>query len=280
MKVISVLCTAVLLCFSALAAAQTVVPLEMWNRSIPALHASVNGHAGFFLFDTGGGISVIDKQIAQASGCTPWGRVTGFRMTGERLDFQRCDNVTFDIGGVHANVPTAGLFDVDKLTKGSPHVDGSLALDIFAGKAVTLDVGARTLTIETPASLARRIRVAMEIPVSIVRDSGGAGLGFDVGVPTPRGMAWMELDSGMDGPFVIADHVAPLFGLQPDLKTPQPVNFTLGKNVPLKGTAITAKLIMDGNIGKEFFSKWAVTFDLKRNRVWVAPTSARDEAIR
>lgn len=58
MKVIAVLWTAVLSCVSALATAQTVVPLEMWNRSIPALHASVNGHAGFFLFDTGGDITV------------------------------------------------------------------------------------------------------------------------------------------------------------------------------------------------------------------------------
>lgn len=89
---------------------------------ILAFHANVNGHEGFFLFDTGGGISVINPEFAKVSGCTPWGQVTGFRMTGERMDFQRCDNAAFDVLGVHLKTPIAGVFDIMTL---APKTGGS-----------------------------------------------------------------------------------------------------------------------------------------------------------
>jgi hypothetical protein len=236
----------------------------------------VNGREGFFLFDTGGGVSVIRPEFAKASGCTPWGQVTGFRMTGERMDFPRCDDVTFDVAGRQLKAPIAGVFDIMALApNASPRLDGSLALDIFAGQVVTLDVAARTLTIETPESLRARVRHATEIPARVVRDAEGVALSVDAGVPTPSGMAWMEMDSGNDGSFVIADHVAPLFHLQPGVKQPQSVALTLGGGIQVDGTARTGNLIMDGNLGEQFFPKWRVTFDLATNRVWVSPAVAQ-----
>jgi Aspartyl protease len=123
----------------AVAEAQTTIPLTLFMGKIPAFHARVNGHEGFFLFDTGGGTSVLSPEFAHYSGCTPWGRVTGFRMTGERIDLRRCDNAAFDVAGLHLKTPTAGVFDIMTLApKTAPHLDGSLALDIFAGQVLTL----------------------------------------------------------------------------------------------------------------------------------------------
>lgn len=257
----------------AVATAQTTVPLELYMGTIPAFHANVHGREGFFLFDTGGGVSVISPEFAKASGCTPWGQVTGFRMTGEREDFPRCDDVTFDVAGVPLKAPIAGVFDIMALApKTGPRLDGSLGLDIFAGRVVTLDVAARTLTIETPESLRARVRQATEIPVRVVRDAEGVALSVDAGVPTPSGMAWMEMDSGNDGSFVIANHVASLFHVQPGQKQAQPVALTLGTGIHVDGTARTGNLIMDGNIGEQFFSKYRVTFDLATSRLWVSPS--------
>jgi hypothetical protein len=273
MKIVANLCLGF---SSVVAGAQTTIPLTLFMGKIPAFHASVNGHEGFFLFDTGGGTSVVSPEFSRFSGCTPWGQVTGFRMTGERIDFRRCDNAVFDVAGTHLKAPTAGVFDIMTLApKTTPHLDGSLALDIFAGQVVTLDVSGRTLTIETPESLQARIGNAKEVPARMVRDAEGAALSVDAGVPTAKGMAWMELDSGNDGSFAIGNHIAPLFDLQPDGKEAQPVSFMLGGGIPVKGTARTRNLIMDGNIGEQFFPLWAVTFDLNSGRVWVSPTRAR-----
>jgi hypothetical protein len=261
---------------SVVAEGQTTIPLTLFMGKIPAFHASVNGHEGFFLFDTGGGTSVLGPEFVRFSGCTPWGQVTGFRMTGERIDLRRCDNAAFDVAGAHLKTSTAGVFDIMALApKTTPHLDGSLALDIFAGQVVTLDVSGRTLTIETPKSLHARIRNAKEVPARLVRDAEGAALSVAVGVPTPKGMAWMELDSGNDGSFAIGNHIAALFDLRPNGKEAQPVSFMLGGGIPVKGTARTSNLIMDGNLGEQFFPLWAVTFDLKAGRVWVSPIRAR-----
>jgi len=277
MKLVMTVAVVFILNFLApIAAAQTTIPLTLFMGKIPALHASVNGHEGFFLFDTGGGTSVLSPDFARFSGCTPWGQMTGFRMTGERLDMRRCDNVAFNVAGAHLKTPSAGVFDIMTMApKTAPHLDGSLGLDIFAGQVVTLDVSARTVTIETPHSLRTRIRNAKEVPARLVRDAEGAALSVAAAVPTAKGLAWMELDSGNDGSFEIANHVAPLFDLQPDRKESQPISFMLGGLIPVKGTARTSNLIMDGNIGEQFFPLWAVTFDLKAGRVWIASSSAR-----
>src|SRR3954462_11480201 len=58
--------------------------------------AKVQGHEGLFLFDTGGGISYISPSFAQTIGCKPWGQITGFMLTGQRLDMSRCDGLSFD----------------------------------------------------------------------------------------------------------------------------------------------------------------------------------------
>jgi hypothetical protein len=276
MRVLVTLYVVLVACFSTAAAQPAVIPLEMYMEKIPAFHAKVNGQEGFFLLDTGGGVSVISPEFAKATGCTPWGQVTGFRMTGQRMDFQRCDNLTFDVAGKHLKAPIAGVFDIKTLApKTAPPLDGSLALDIFAGQVLTLDVSARTLTIETPQTLKTRLSHATEIPARLVRDAEGVALSVDVGVPTASGLAWMEMDSGNDGSFVVANHIAPFFHLQPDGKTPQPLAFTLGGSIPVEGTARTGDLIMDGNLGEQFFLKWAVTFDLKNDRVWVSSAGAR-----
>lgn len=250
----------------------TVIPLENYLAAQKALHASVNGHEGLFLFDTGEGVSTISPAFAKKIGCEPWGRVTGFRMSGERLDFQRCDNLRFKVPGANLSAPIVGVFDIMALLpKDVPELDGALGLDIFAGRIVTIEPHANRLIIETPQSLAARIRHAKEIPARLVRDAEGVALAIDAGVPTAKGLAWMELDTGNGGTLVIGKHIAPLFGLKPDAKKPQPVSFMLTNGVHVSGTARTPDLIMDGNISNQFLKDWNLTLDLAHGRAWFVP---------
>lgn len=252
----------------------TTIKLEPYLGTALAIRAEVNGHTGLFLFDTGEGVSTISSEFAKTIGCIPWGRITGFRMTGGRLDFPRCDKIQFKTAGETLTAPIAGVFDIMTLLPAdSPHLDGSLGLDILAGRAITYDQSSGLLILESAASLKKRTRNAKEIPVRLVRDAEGVALAVDAGVPTPLGMAWMELDSGNGGTFVIASHLASLFHLDPDSKEPQPVKFAIAGGIPVEGKARTPDMIMDGNIAAQFFKKWVLTLDLASGRAWLTPNA-------
>jgi hypothetical protein len=105
-----------------------------------------------------------------------------------------------------------------------------------------------------------------------VREAGGVALAVEVAVPTPEGMAWMELDSGNGGATVIGKHLAHLFKLDPGKKEPQPASFKIAGGIPVEGMArVNDTLIMDGNIGTRFLLNWDLTLDLSKGRAWLAP---------
>jgi hypothetical protein len=254
------------------AAAQAVIPLEPYLRSQSVVRAAVHGHVGTFLFDTGEGVSTISPAFAKDIGCQPWGRITGFRMTGERLDLPHCDEVTFELSGQSMCAPAVGLLDIMALLgPDAPRVDGSFGLDLFAGRVITL-VPRKAIIVESAASLASRLASARELPIRLVRDSEGIALSVNGAVRTTAGTAWMELDTGNGGSLIVANHIAPLLGLGTDLSTPTPARFELANGIVVEGAARTRDLTMDGNIGAQFLNAWALTLDLDRGRAWLSPT--------
>lgn len=273
-----VIATAFVLCaltVQASAASQPdVVPLGLFLGSAPTVDAVVWGREGMFLFDTGGGITAISPALAKAMGCEPWGNITGFRMRGDRLDLPRCDKVDVEIGKATYTAPTAAVFDIMTLVpKGSPQVDGAVGLDIFAGQAITIEASSNHLIVETPASLRARTRHLFDQQIRIVRDAQGVALTVDLGVPTEKGVVWMEMDTGNDDPaIVLSKSTAPLLGVDPANPAPQPIHVELAPGIVLQGNAhVVDNLIMDGNIGVKFLKAWNITLDLKHGKAWLAP---------
>jgi hypothetical protein len=129
----------------------------------------------------------------------------------------------------------------------------------------------QSIVLESSASLTLRIANARELPIRIVRDVEGIALSVDAAVRTPAGMAWMELDGGNGGSTVIANHIAPLLGLESDVSTAQPVSFELGNGIRFEGMARTRDLIMDGDFSAQFLNNWVLTLDLLHQRAWMAP---------
>jgi hypothetical protein len=204
-------------------------------------------------------------------GCNLWGQITGFTLVGQRLDMQHCDGLSFEVEGHSFGAPSSGVFDLMKfMPPNVPRIDGSIGLDVFAGRAVTLSLAQRKLIVESTSSLAARARAGKEIPIRIQREAGGVSLSVYVAVPTSAGMAWMELDSGNGGANVIGKHLAALMKLDPDKKEPQPASFMIAGGIPVEGMArVNEKLIMDGNIGTRFLINWDLTLDLGRGRAWL-----------
>lgn len=241
------------------------------------LLAKVRGHEGNFVFDTGGGISYVSPAFAQSVGCNVWGQITGFTLVGQRLDMPRCDGLSFDVEGHSFGAPASGVFDLMKfMPPNVPRIDGSIGLDVFAGRAVTLSLAQRKLIVESASSLAARAKGGKEVPIRIQREAGGVSLSVYVAVPTTAGMAWMELDSGNGGANVIGKHLAGLMKLDPDKKEPQPASFMIAGGVPVEGMArVNEKLIMDGNIGTRFLINWDLTLDLGKSRAWLTAAKLR-----
>lgn len=264
--------SAVLFSASAAAAAPDqpiVLKLEQFRRSV-AMRVDIGGKPRLFQFDTGGGNSFISPEISKELGCEKGARLVGFRMTGEKLEAPRCDDVAVTIGGHVFKIPTAGVYQVGEFNAKGVTIDGLLALDIFEGKTITMDFAGLKLIVETPESAARRVAGATELPARMIREAGGYALTMDVQVPSKVGHLGFELDSGNGGTILIAKPYAASFGFDPE-KGPQPGKFEVGKGITAEGLIFPAGITLDGNLGMPFLKNYLVTLDLDRGRVWLSP---------
>ena len=247
----------------------TVLKMEQFRRSV-ALRVEVGGKERLFQFDTGGAVSFISPEIAKELACEKGARIVGFRMTGDKLEAPRCDNVALRIGGHSFNVPVAGVYQVGEFNAKGVTIDGLLALDIFAGRTITMDFAGQRLIVETPETAAARARAGTELPAKLVREVGGNGLAVDVQVPSPMGPLGFQLDSGNGGTLLIAKPYAAAFGFDPD-KGPRVGSFSIGKGITASGFVMPAGITLDGNLGMPFLKNYLVTIDLAAARVWLAP---------
>lgn len=247
------------------------VPLSLYQGKQFTIEAVVAGRPRTFLFDTGEGLTMITPELAKAVGCEPWGNITAFRMLGERLDTKRCDDVSFRVGASSYVAPSVIVYDLAEIAgKDAPPLDGAVGLDLFAGRTITIDLVRRRVILETPASAKRRFRGAVEVPLRLVRGDAG-GLDVNLGVTTPRGLAWMELDTGNAGPTIFASQaMAPLLGLNASSREPQDVTVRLGTAELKTRARVFPGMIMDGNIGMQLVRYRAITLDLKNGRAWLA----------
>lgn len=256
------------------ASAQTVLKLDPYGDKQLSLQAEAGGVAGRLLFDTGEGVTMISPAMAKAAGCTPWAHLSVFRMGGERLDAPRCDDFKLKTGIGELQTRSTLVYDLSRINgNDAPPLDGALGLDAFDGKAITLRLKAREVVIETPASLAARTASATPVPIRLVRGAEGAALDVNLGIATPHGTAWMELDSANKGPTIfVSQALAPLFGLDPDTREKQDVAFAIAPGIAFKGQArVFPDMTMDGNLGMQLMNHWDVTLDLANSRGWLSP---------
>ncbi|WP_244650369.1 aspartyl protease family protein [Sphingomonas sp. CFBP 13706] len=242
------------------------LPLESYRKGVAA-RVKVAGRERLFQLDTAGGLTVISPALAKEIDCQPWGSITGFHMTGTKITAPRCDNVAIHWKNQTLQSPVAIVMDV-----GSPDtpIDGLLALDAFAGRTVTIDFAGRELTLETRESEAGRKANAVELPAHLAREIGGLALSVFIDVPTERGPARLELDSGNGGTILVAPKLLPLLGLKKVTgEGPQQGRFQIAPSVEASGMIFSPDIVIDGNLGMPFLKDWVVTMDLAQGRVWL-----------
>ncbi|MBV1835388.1 aspartyl protease family protein [Novacetimonas pomaceti] len=253
-------------------APERVIELRTVNGGGQTVDASIDGHPGTFMFDSGWGVSSVTPRFATVIGCKPWGKMVGFRATGERLDIKHCNQEDVKLAGLTLQLPTLGVIDIMKyLPKGTSVYAGALGLDAFDGRRLTIRSRAKQLIVESPSSLAKRIAHAKRVSIRLVRDVQGAALTVNIGIPTSAGTAWMELDTGNYGGTMIDRHIAKLVDLDPDVKGPQELHMRVAQGIEFAGNAHVEDLILDGDLGKDFLDQWDLTLDLASSRGWLSP---------
>jgi hypothetical protein len=277
--VIPLLVFLLLLGFSpcALAQEQSTILLEPTVGGLFKIHATIAGRPGVFLFDSGSGFSNISPEFATEIGCHPWGQITGFRMTGERLDMQHCDHVAFNLAGRWFAASTVGVFDLSKyLPNQVGHIDGTIALDLFENEAFTLSCGGHVLRLLDHKALAVQSAGARGMPIHVVRDAEGLALTVNLPLDTLAGTAWFELDSGNTSSRILVNKpLAPLFGLPARPNDGSFIRLILADGTTFSGPSRVLDLILDGNLGTSFLETHDVTIDLPHKTGWVKPFVAK-----
>lgn len=227
-----------------------------------------------YIFDTGGGLTVVTPEEARRLGCEPFGLLTGFRASGERLDMPRCGPVRLQLGGQVVE-DEAGVLDVNALIgPGAPKVGGIVALQTLHGRAFTLDYAHNRVILESAASLARRIKTLRAMEVRPEMQAGGATLDLFVAVDTPKGKIWLELDSGNTGPVHLAPHAMAQLGLTPAALAHGKIDLDFAGLGRIAVTAAQKDCIYDGLLNADTIAALTLTIDLRSLRMWGAPAAA------
>lgn len=258
------------------ALARDVVPLTIDADGVERVVATVNGRSGTFLFDSGIGTTAITPAFAASIGCKPWGKVTGFRATGERLDLPRCNAAKVMVGSSSVTLPQLTVIDLSRfMGPQAAGLSGAVGLDALQRLVVTLDVAHHQLIIEDAASLTKLRRSATGVPIRLVRQAEGAALTVDMAVPTASGPTWMELDTGNYGPSLVDKTVAVLFGLDPTSAKTQELRAPVQGTLAVSGPVIVKDLILDGNLGRDVLRHWLVTLDFANGQGWIRTSDGR-----
>jgi len=139
--------------------------------------------------------------------------------------------------------------------------------------AITIDQTAATITIETPDSLKKRVRNMTPMEFRLGRECSGRCLSAFLGIRTPSGMTWMNMDTGAGGVTLIAKDQAAVYGLDPNAKE-QRLKMDVVPGISLDSPVLVTDMIMDGNLGQPFLSRYVITLDLKTGRCWFAPNQS------
>jgi hypothetical protein len=61
------------------------IPLRTYYEGLKCLEVQVDGKPRTFLFDSGGGSTLVTPELAKTLGTVPYGRGVGYRMNGQAV---------------------------------------------------------------------------------------------------------------------------------------------------------------------------------------------------
>jgi predicted aspartyl protease len=240
------------------------VPVAGWGPGLLAVPVHVAERDAVFVLDTGAGITSLDETYAREVGLRPWGRYSGHRMSGERLDLQRAEDVSLEIGGRTIRRESVGVLDFRRLLPaGTMPPSGILGLDALEHVPFVLDLASDSLTLLGGSQeLDDATRGWTAVDAVPCRTAGGVALELFLRVRASGVALTLQVDTGSNGPAILSSHAAAALGVRDGA-----VELPIGPGLPAK--VAVRELIYDGNLGLGVLRGCAFAMDLAAARVRV-----------
>jgi hypothetical protein len=238
----------------------------------PTVKVQIGSKTLPFLFDTGGGVTIITQDVAKEIGCAPFGQITGYNAGGTRIDMKRCDDVEMKIGDYSVRLDVGVLEVMTFFSPDTVQIGGFVTLQTFADHAVTIDLSGNRLTVETEKSLAERVKDMKPLESRLVTGQSGAERIVFVAANSPRGKFWMNFDTGHFGALQFAPHAQEMLGVNFDApnraKMTKPVKIDLNGLGTIEMPGRERQMIIDAMLNYETISKMIVTIDVRTGKMW------------
>jgi hypothetical protein len=238
------------------------IPLRPFILGLRVVDVVARGDTLPFLFDTGGGITLVTPEVARRLGLHPYGRLVGHRMNGEAIECAWVDGLEMSAAGWPLPKQPLAVFDLASvLPPGLPPVAGILSLSSFRGRALTLDWPGSRLAVQAADSADAAV-AAHGVPLRFATGDAGATLCVFTPVAGRHGPLWFLIDSGdalgtLVGTHVVRDSLLE-FGADSS------VTVAVGRGESRRTASVRAPIHYDGVLGTEFLQRGPVTLDLRR----------------
>jgi hypothetical protein len=152
------------------------IPVKINEYGLIFIDVTLNDSVkGRFIFDTGGGALVVSSKTYKRVESTlkNGGYYTGFRHDGGRFDLEVKLFPSVSVGNLRVTDVPGGIFPM----LDDYEIDGIISIKQFEKQPVTIDFKNKTMTLETPQSMAEIEKTAERLPL-IINDL--LDLGIDV----------------------------------------------------------------------------------------------------
>ena len=265
-----------LLCFQ-LTYAQTEILLEDYFRTLKSVKVEIEGKTYNFLFDTGGGITIVSPKIIEDINKSSYGNSVGFRMSGEKVESKLCDSIDIKIGGLSFHHPYVGVFDImSLLPKEFEQIDGLISLKTFENSKITLNLNENKLTIESERSFREKVKNMNLVKSRFANGPNGSELNIFIGFEVNHHLWWFLFDSGNIAQTKISALVAQEWGIidrENEITEIGKQKFKIAGDSIVTPTMID-NIIYDGALSFDFIQQAEFTISFEDKKVWKKAASS------
>lgn len=254
------------------AQAQTEISLENYFRTLKTVKVEIENKTYNFLFDTGGGFTIISHKIVKEINKSAYGNRVGFRMSGEKIETKICDNVNIKIGGINFPHSSVGVFNIMKLLpKELKRIDGVISLKTFEQMKIVLNLSENELIVETEKSFGEKIKSMDLVKSRFANGTNGTELNIFIGTPFNNNLWWFLFDSGNISQTKISTIVAKEWGLkmnkEGEITEIGEFKFAIA-NDSITALTVIDEIIYDGALSFDFISQSEYAISFKDKKVW------------